>query len=171
MHGPGHASFIDDAGPIRRAVTDKANAYGQLGLPFVVAIESHSFSPDDIDVMNALFGSEQVTFRRYDDGRVETIPTRARDGAWIGPHGVQNTRVSAVLVADSVGPWRIDAVVPTLWHHPAAEHAVKVDTAPWRQAVVDRSTGDVSFTDPVVVPSEFFGLPAGWPGPEEPFGD
>jgi hypothetical protein len=163
--------FIDDARTIRRSVAGKATAYGQLDLPFIVAVEANPIgSLDDIDVMNALFGREQLTLIRDEDGDfTSAVPTRARDGAWVGPRGAQNTRVSGALIANNVGPWRVRDVVPTLWHHPAAKHPVAVGKTPWRQVTVDRSTGMRSFEPPRITASGFFGLDAGWPGPDPPF--
>jgi hypothetical protein len=84
---------------------------------------------------------------------------------------VQNTRVSAVLVADHVGPWRIPEALPTLWHHPAAEHPLPVFDAPWRQAAIDKSTGAIAFVDSAIALRDLFGLAADWPGPEPAFPD
>ena len=36
-------------------------------MPYIIAIGAHDFIPDDIDVANALFGSEQVAVRTYED--------------------------------------------------------------------------------------------------------
>jgi hypothetical protein len=53
VHGP-TVAFVDDSGPIRRAVIDKATAYGQLDMPYVIAVGVHDFIPDDIDVTKRL---------------------------------------------------------------------------------------------------------------------
>jgi hypothetical protein len=156
-------AFVDDRGPIRKAVMDKANAYGQFGMPYIIAIGAHDFIPDDIDVTNALFGSEQVAVRTYEDRRIETFPTRARDGAWIGPRGMQHLRVSGVLTAQRLQPWTVATTVPTFWHHPAAAHEFPIKNAPWREAVVDRSSGQLSFSDPVIRVADFFDLDERWP--------
>jgi hypothetical protein len=165
VHAP-TVAFVDDRGPVRKAVMDKANAYGQFGMPYVIAIGVHDFIPDDIDVTNALFGSEQVAVRAYEDGRIETFPTRARDGAWIGPRGMQHRRVSGVLTAQRLQPWTVATTVPTFWHHPAAAHEYPVKNAPWREAVVDGSSGQLRFSDPVIRAADFFDLDERWPGLE-----
>jgi hypothetical protein len=172
MHAPvTRWQFLNDARPIRRAVAGKATAYGQLDLPFIVAVEANPIgSLDDIDVMNALFGREQITLIRDQSGDVTSaVPTRAPDGAWVGPRGAQNTRVSGVLVAANVSPWRVREVVPTLWHHPAPKRPITVGRTPWRHVAVDRATGTTSFEPPLIEPTGFFDLDPGWPGPEPPF--
>jgi hypothetical protein len=168
IHAP-TVAFVDECSPIRKAVIDKATAYGQLDMPYVVAVGVHELMPDDIDVTNALFGREQVAIRTYEDGRLETFPARARDGAWIGPRGVQHRRVSGVLTALRLRPWTVATTMPTLWYHPAAAHELVVRNAPWREAVVDRSTGQLSFREPAIHVADFFDLDDDWPGPEPAF--
>jgi hypothetical protein len=168
IHAP-TVAFVDDCSPIRRAVIDKAAAYGQLDVPYVVAVGVHEFMPDDLDVTNALFGREQVAVRTYEDGRLETFPSRAGDGAWIGRRGVQHRRVSGVLTALRLRPWTVTMTTPTLWHHPAAAHELVVRNAPWREVVVDRSTGQLSFREPAIRVAGFFDLDDHWPGPEPAF--
>ena len=164
--------MLDDRGKIRRAVLEKAGAYGHPNRPYVVAVAAASFSTDDIDVTDALFGSEQVTFTADPSGGEPRLtPSRARDGVFVGGRGPQYTRVSGVLVAKHLEPWTVIKYAPTLWHHPAAEHPVVVDNSPWCQAVVDPLSGELSFNDPAVGLPQFFELPEEWPGPEEPFDD
>jgi len=172
MQGPGEAYMLDDRGKIRRAAVDKAGAYGRPDRPYVVAVAAASFTTDDIDVTDALFGSEQVTFIADPDGGEPTVtPSRARDGVFIGANGPQYTRVSGVLAATNLEPWTVARSVPTLWHHPTAEHPVALDRSPWRQAVVEAETDQLKFLEPTITPAEFFDLPTNWPGPEEPFDD
>lgn len=164
--------MLDDRGKIRRSVSEKAGAYGHPDHPYIVAVAAASFSTDDIDVTDALFGSEQVTFiRNQDGGKPTVIPSRARDGVFIGATGPQYTRVSGVLVAKHLEPWSVTQYIPTLWHHPAAANPVTPEHTPWRQAVIDRATGALNFIEPDVGLAQFFGLPRDWPGPEQPFED
>jgi hypothetical protein len=165
MHGPAEAFVVNDAGPLQKAIKDKAGAYGQLGTPFVVAVATDSTTLDDIDVINALFGHEQVTRRPTAGGLDEFENSRAPDGVWIGPKGVQNRRVSGLLTAKMLCPWNVNRVIPTLWHHPGAEYPLVFEGFPWRTAIV--TSGGIEYTAPAVGLSEFFGLPDDWPGPEK----
>jgi hypothetical protein len=168
MHGPGGAFVVDDTTPLHRAIKDKAGAYGQLRMPYVVAVASEGTFVSDFPILNALFGHEQVTLTPNADGTPNFTSTRAPDGVWLGPRGVQNRRISAVLTAQLLRPWCVTTVVPTLWHHPAAEHPLVVEFLPWRKAVVDASGGLV-FREPALGLNAFFDLPTDWPGPEAPF--
>jgi hypothetical protein len=164
LHAP-KGGFENDSGLIRKAVMDKANAYGQFDIPYVIAIGVHDLFPDHIDLTNALFGSEQLTVRTHEDGRIETFPGRARDGVWIGPRGPQYRRVSGVLTAPGLLPWTVATAVPTLWHHPAAAHELSIANAPWREAVVDQLSGQLSFREPAIHVADFFDLDENWPVP------
>jgi hypothetical protein len=168
MHGPGEAFVVNDSAPLQKAIKDKAGAYGQLGLPFMVAVATDSTAIDDFDVINALFGHEQVVWRPTADRQDDFMTTRAPDGVWLGPQGVQNRRVSAVLTAKILRPWCVLSIVPTLWHHPKADHPLAISGLPWRAAAVDTS-GGIEYSPPSVDLATFFSLPADWPGPEAPF--
>jgi hypothetical protein len=168
MHGPGSAYVLDNSSPLQKAIKDKAGAYGQLGLPYIVAVATDSTSPDDFDVTNALFGHEQFVWTPTASGVPDVRTTRAPDGIWFGPQGMQNRRVSALLITKLLRPWCVGSVVPTLWHHPAAKHPLQIDGVPWRTAAVD-SSGGLVYTEPSLDMSTFFELPPEWPGPEEAF--
>jgi hypothetical protein len=62
MHGPSEAAWVDHHTPIKEKIRHKANYYGQLRRPFVIAINVASGHADNIDVMQALFGTERWTF-------------------------------------------------------------------------------------------------------------
>jgi hypothetical protein len=170
MRGPGEATIIDDVTPLRRALKEKAGAYGRLELPYIIATQIDGTSLGDTSVINALFGHEQVFMRPGSDGEMESGTMRAPDGFWIGPNGIQNRRVSAVLLARHLTPWTVASTIPTLWHNPWATWPVEVNETPWRIAKVNDS-GGVDYHDPSVAPAEFFGLPPEWPGPESAWPD
>jgi len=168
MHGPGEAYMIDDRTPIWRAVGEKAGAYGRFDKPYIVAVAAQSFTAgNDHDVNGALYGTEQVTLRTRSDGSVEAVSSRAPDGIFLGPHGVRNTRVSGVLIAQHLSPWSVGTTVPTLWHHPAAEQDASVAGCPWRQVTVRTENGELEYHAPSITTSEFFDLPSDWPGFDE----
>jgi hypothetical protein len=58
--GPAEASIIDSVTPLRKALDDKGGAYGDLGLPFVVAVWSRNDWIEEWDVTCALYGSDQA---------------------------------------------------------------------------------------------------------------
>jgi len=117
-----NVEFVDHHSPIRNAVTRKANRYGKLSLPFIVAINCLELV-DDIDVMNALFGQEQFHVPIQPDRPItpEDIRfSRKRDGAWTNPIGPRYTRISGVLVAMNLWPWSINGSKICLYHNPWA---------------------------------------------------
>jgi hypothetical protein len=61
MRGPAEASWIDDSTALREAVVAKAAHYGDLGCPFVVAVNAVNQHLDMTDAMEALFGKESYT--------------------------------------------------------------------------------------------------------------
>jgi len=121
--GPGEAQAIRPQDAIRNAVVDKASAYGQLDLPYIIAVNALGeyvqgrLSP----VTQALFGTEGI------GGRVspnlesrEMEPIRFPDGAFWDNAGPKHTRVSAVLVTASVFPSHIPRASIWLCHNPWA---------------------------------------------------
>ena len=119
----GEFEFVDDRGPIRKAITRKANRYGSLGVPFVVALNCIEMI-DEIDIMEALFGKEQFHVPVGLDNKVTSEDigfSRKPDGAWTNPIGPRYSRVSAVLIAIHLRPWSIGDVVIRLYHNPWAE--------------------------------------------------
>jgi hypothetical protein len=119
----GEFETVDHRGPIRKAIVRKANRYGRLGLPFVVALNCIEMV-DGIDIMEALFGQEQFHIPVGLDRELTAKDigfSRKPDGAWTNPIGPRYSRVSAVLVATHLLPWSISEVVIRLYHNPWAE--------------------------------------------------
>ena len=117
------ARLVDDITSIKRAVTTKAGRYGELDRPYVIAVNSVG-DADDSDVVDALFGREQLTVWFPAAGPVTPIhtePGRARDGAWIGRAGFINTRVSAALIFHRLNPYSLVHASVCLYHHPKAQ--------------------------------------------------
>ena len=153
----GEAMLVDPRTPLRDALVGKANRYGDLGLPFIVAANAKSEHLDQIDVMEALFGKEQLVMtHRGDPGRL----TRKPDGAWTSGRGPRNKRVSAALVAPGIVPWSVAAYTPQLYLNPWASHsAVSLLTELPRMVPVEARM----VSQPGRSARELFVLPDGWP--------
>lgn len=81
---------------IRKSIQDKATKYGELDLPYIVAInviDEFESDDSDIDISNALFGEEQFTVIFRGNELIDQRPWRKSNGAWYGPEGAQNRRV------------------------------------------------------------------------------
>lgn len=161
---PGHVGWVDSASPIKKAVTKKANRYGRLDAPLIVAVNYTEPSVDRIDVMEALFGRERWTYA-FGQAGAPTDPTFSREhnGAWVNASGARNTRVSGALVFQNAAPSGLASTSICLYKNPWAAKPVpsEMDCLPHAalsgeqmEWVEGRSLGSV------------LGLPEGWPGPK-----
>jgi hypothetical protein len=163
------AEMIDDRTPLLRRMKRKSSRYGSLDAPFVLAISGFTFATDEQDVVDALFGSEQVTIAMPPDGGEPIVrPTRSHDGLWIRQGGAGSTQISAVLFVPYIEPWEVAAKVPVLIHHPAAALPLALDCPYLRIGSVD-DAGRLAWRDPEQPIADLFELPGDWPGPEPPF--
>lgn len=142
---------------IRQSIAGKATHYGALDRPYVVCVNSvGEWGWDQDDPVDALFGTEQVTVSATD--RNPRI-TRARDGAFMGPQGPWNTRVSAVLIG-AVFPWNLLTCPLELYHNPWGVEPLASGVLPLREAsLVDQGLVWKERTALQIL----FGLPDGWP--------
>ena len=159
VFGSGEARMVDERGPIRDAILAKAGRYGDLGMPYVVAVNAlGQWTVDQIDIMEALFGKEAFYFDPENPGEPEM--TRQPDGAWFGKHGKQYTRVSAVLIGGDITPWMAGIRTPVVYHNPWAKHPCPDALRQLRSAHPENNTmkereGLLGYA--------VFGLPDGWP--------
>lgn len=148
---------------VRSSIVSKATRYGDLDLPFVVAVNVIDPDCDKTDIANGLFGQENVTFVQNADGYVvESYSGRNPNGAWCGPSGPQNTRVSGALMAIGLSPWTIAKVTPVLWHNPWARATLPSDIWSLPQLVPDHEKGHMEECEGVNA-AEVFQLGPNWP--------
>jgi hypothetical protein len=129
--------WADDWTAIRDAITGKAGRYRGLDLPYIVAVDI-LHHPDEIDIMEALFGKEQFTITFDERGPSESVeprPSRIPNGAWTSQAGPRYTRVSAVLLATQLSPWNIPRASLRLYHNPWAQKVYKSVLTQLPQAV------------------------------------
>ena len=162
---PGYGGTDNTAASLRAALKEKAARYGRTGSPFILAPLLTSGFVNIEDVLSALFGTEVM--RISIDAPEQTTMSRAPDGFWVSGEGFRGTRISAILLGDTVLPWTVGRSLPRLWIHPAAAHPLP-DVPLLPTATVD-SAGDLSLSDGGRTGSDVFGLADGWPGPEGPF--
>jgi len=117
---------------IRESIKDKNSKYGELDLPYIVAINViDELGANDIDISNALFGEEQVTIIFRGNKLIEQRLGRKPNGAWYGPKGPWNKRVSAASIVVNLLPWSIAKVTPVLWHNPWASRPLSPELLPF----------------------------------------
>ena len=148
------------AAMIRRAIHKKASAYGNLGKPFLIAINVNNVRPfiRDSHVADALFGD----LRLVTNPKTEEHPYRRdlRTATLIALGGTpEHTRVSGIIILKNLGPWSITQITPVLWHNAWAKHPFPPEL--WQlpqqipKEVYEKKEGKAV--------SELLGLPRHWP--------
>ena len=145
---PKYATLVDDITRPRRNIVLKGERYGELGLPYVVAVNALSSSIDQTDTLNALFGSEVFEVGRSSAGLVETIKMkRLTNGALVNASGSRLEGVSAVLIAKCFLPENLPNMNEIcLYHNPWSTLVYKCDLTRLRQAV-PLTSGEMQFRD------------------------
>jgi hypothetical protein len=103
MIGPEEAEMIEPHVAIKSAVAAKAGRYGELDLPYIIAVNALADFAERSSVTEALFGTEAIAVHQV-DGVWHHREIRNPDGAWRSPQGAINTRVSAVLSTQRLTP-------------------------------------------------------------------
>ncbi|EKO3425827.1 hypothetical protein NTK89_001823 [Vibrio fluvialis] len=154
----GDGSVVDAWTPIRKAIRTKGHRYGELDLPFVVAVNFDRFNLNPIDEVQALFGQEQIVVKRDSDepARLQRIP----NGAWYGENGPQYRRVSGVwlfndLMASQLASRR-SVVYFNPWAYLPAPELLK--TLPHAEVV----NNQIQRKDGLTL-RDIYGLPQDWP--------
>jgi hypothetical protein len=155
---PSEYRWGGNTGAIRAAILRKVGKYGRVDRPFVIAVNAlSSWGSDRPDVVDALFGSEQIV---VSDDAAEPRTGRAPDGVWYARDGNRNRHLSAVLVC-CVVPWNISTASIRLYHNPYAEHPCS--NVGWRVPQAVWSEGTMTWVDGAL-PGALLGLEPGWPG-------
>lgn len=161
MFGDIKVEEVDGVTPIRRALDEKAGAYGQLDFPFIIALGVDWFTGrDQFDITGALFGRSQLEIEIIDDQPGSRRLTRAPDGFWFGGNRWLHQHVTGVLQVTSLHPARFAHANPTLWLHPSPTHRV-APLAAWR--VMLPSEGEIHEEPARITCESLFGLPDPWP--------
>ncbi len=146
---------------LRNALKRKASHYSDFSLPFVIAVDTIFSFPmnDDVDVVQALLGTEQISF---DPRTMRTALTHAPDGLWVGPNGPRNTGISAVFVVSQLRSWYVAKAPITVYLNPWASKPIEANALGVRTVTWDKMTGrpiDLKGRNG----AEVFGLPPEWP--------
>lgn len=144
---------FDATAAIRGAIVSKAGGYGDLRLPYVIAVNVLEYGVDHDDALLALFGKEPFSGRS--DPKLGV-----HEGAWFGVSGPRYTRVSAALLATLVLPEIFPKASIRLYHNPWAKRPYKAELTRLPQAVPldDRMEWQDGKTLDMI-----FDLPPGWP--------
>lgn len=140
-----------------RALDSKANKYGRLDVPLVIAVLSNTEYPTrSYETLEAVYGLSSLT------------PTRAaerpgdlfRDGHWFtAAQGWRRGHAPQVILASGLAPWSITRVRPQLWQT-LEPGVVGPDQPDWLDRI------DVSGPEPAILVgtplNDLFELPADW---------
>lgn len=157
FYGP---QFMDSRAAIREALCTKAGRYGDLTLPYVVAVNALDRSTDSTAIMEALFGKEKYLIDLSRPKTSDLKMTRELNGVWTSKSGPRYTRLSAVLVAIGLSPWNLPRANVRLYHNPWANLPYNSQLTLLPQAVP--FTGHIELVEGKSL-SSVFDLPYEWP--------
>ena len=138
---------------IRKAITGKSTKYGELNLPYIVAINILDKSEfcDKEDIERALFGISPPH-------EVENYRGKLRGVWWY--NGPQNRRISAVLITNNLTHCFIAQTVPLVWCNPWAERPLNFDDCTFIKLSSFKNKFEITGT---INANEIFGLDPNWP--------
>ncbi|MBU1672318.1 MAG: hypothetical protein KKF41_10495 [Actinobacteria bacterium] len=107
---------------LRKRLEEKARRYGQLSLPYIIAVDGLDLYADEDDFETVLTGTEGI--HELDNTGCERLEEVRLQNFWYGPAGPRNRKVSGVLSAVYLTPNQAASKVPLLWLNPWAEHVL-----------------------------------------------
>lgn len=139
------------------AVKKKGSRYGELSIPFIVAVGASTAFPDAEDIEMALYG-KTIEYLESPPG---TAHERLSDGYWTPSSDGPHSNVTAVLVVDNPAPWTWAKNTPVLWRsaHPGSLTAPLLPT--WGEARLINNR--VEHSMPAAPAHAAIGLTANWP--------
>ena len=149
------------AASVRQAIVKKAGRYGNLSAPYVVTVNVLSEYFERTDMIEALFGDEQVIVRQGADGRTKATAVLAPNGVWTSRGGPRYTRLSAVLAVERLNAWNVARTSVRVFHNPRSEHPYDCELNRFPQVKV---VGGRLVDIPGITLAEALGLPPDWPG-------
>lgn len=162
----GEVQQLETDEDIRRAVESKSRKYGELALPLVIAVNVIAIHCDDIDINNALFGSEAIIYTGRPDGSFATRLGRNPNGILNGKRGARNQSVSAVLIGTNTEIFSCASRTPLLIHHPFPMHRLELESYPLPESLPDEATSTMKRKDGQRA-AEILRLPEPWPPTSE----
>ncbi len=110
---PASAWLGDEPERVLNAVKRKGRKYGDLALPFIVAVGQAALFPKPEATETALYGSS-VEYAQASTPNFGRMP----DGYWTATYDHMHGRVSGVLTVANPAPWTWTKNTPVLWRNP-----------------------------------------------------
>lgn len=156
-YGDGKAHMIDKHTGLSRALDSKANKYGPLDAPLVIAVLDNSGPPStgDYQIEQALFGLAAAR-----PAASALVPQDIHTGGhWLTRAGWRRGHAPQVITASTFNPWNVTDYPPRLWQ--TLESGCQSPKQPDFLARVDLTGSDPEVRAGGANP---FDLPVGWPG-------
>lgn len=161
----GGAKWVKFDRALQKRLEEKARKYGQLSLPYIIAVDGLDLYADEDDFETVLTGTEGI-HEFNGTGKDSLVEVRLKN-FWYGPAGPRNRRVSGVLSAVYLTPDKVASKMPVLWLNPSAEQVLDPDLWQGPKRVLVHQD---SITDPLKVDEvqgkagwEILGLNPTWP--------
>lgn len=151
---------ISPAKAIQSKIEEKAGRYGDLPLPFLIAINCQGLFVGATDIEDALYGPLSIVSWLDGTGNWQSGERRGI-GAWVSPNDPQYTRVSGVLIGKRLDPWSMANATLTLYQNPWAKRPYQGPLLSLPQAVVRNKKLEFQ---PGISLKDLFGLSEDWPG-------
>lgn len=157
VFGAKRAAGVDNVSPLARAVDQKANRYGALDAPLVIAVMANTeFPTRDYQIQEALYGLSAAPPREA----AKEPGVLYQDGHWLTRKGWRRGHAPQVITACGLKPWFVTRVQPCLWSTIEAKADIPTQPRWLARVTVENSDPTISPAQPM---NELFGLPEGWP--------
>lgn len=131
-------TWVDSTPSLKACIDSKYGHYGDLRIPYILAINVVDPFADEESLLDALFGQEVWNLDLETD---KTFVSRQPNGAWFGPNGPQKKRVSGICVFWRLRPENMHTVNPMIWHHPSANYPLDPELVRLPQQIPNRPKG------------------------------
>jgi hypothetical protein len=166
--GPGGAGYPEALGvPIKKTLSAKANKYGDLEAPLIIAMWVMNMMADEDTAPLALFGSPLGELGPGVEPTGLDSTVQRTEGLWT-PYAKNRGRASAVLAATSFtfGFPAVARTLPHLWTNPHADHSLTTDF-PFGASRVSEDEKTIQTVPATDTAAALLGLPENWPGERE----
>jgi hypothetical protein len=153
------ANWVNRSDSIRDAIVSKANKYGKLDAPLIVAVNCNCFTLDEHEELNALYGGLRFNYIQ-DRPDVQAWLSRASDGAWNGRNGPRYKGVSAAWIFRDLHFHSLSIVEYVLYINPWSRYCIPSSLLELNHYRID---GEVGRFYPGLSTRSLLGLGDDWP--------
>lgn len=159
------AVWCSDKIDIRESIKFKVKHHRAVEKPYLIAVNAMNWSASERDFIDAIYGSEQITMTRFEDGNHSFERGRMLDGIWREEDGVKNQNLFAVIGAVCLQPHSVAGCLLTVYENPYIEIPAQARVKGFPR--FEATDGHLVQT-PGQTLGKLFGLPECWPREESP---